>query len=209
MKELSTEEKAKAYDKAVAIVVDYYQKTKYNSFSNDFNNMEVLEKAFPELKESEDERMKNFISNELVCLRAADEKGIVRYNELTEAIAWLENKGEQKPVSNTLKEAFDKSKTDYSLEEREKASEYSESIIPTSVFYGESEEEYMLHKIIEAAFIAGQNNKQQSAWSKDDEERYLNCLRRLSTGNIEQPETVNTVWLKSIKDRVQPKQKLS
>jgi len=53
---------------------------------------------FPELKESEDERMRNFISNELVCLRATDEKGTVRYNELTEAIAWFEKQGKQKPI---------------------------------------------------------------------------------------------------------------
>lgn len=57
---------------------------------------EVAEKYFPELRENKDVRMKNFISNELACLRALDEKGTVRYNELTEAMAWLEKQAEQK-----------------------------------------------------------------------------------------------------------------
>ena len=53
--------------------------------------------------------------------------------------------------------------------------------------------------------------EQKPAWTKWDEERYLSCLKKLSTGNIEQPETVNTVWFKSLKDRVfpQPQQKWS
>ena len=59
-------------------------------------SQEVAEKYFPELRENKDVRMKNFISNELACLRALDEKGTVRYNELTEAMAWFEKQGEQK-----------------------------------------------------------------------------------------------------------------
>ena len=58
---------------------------------------------FPELKESEDVKMKNFICNELACLRATDEKGSDRYNELTEAIAWIEKQGAQKPVEPKIK----------------------------------------------------------------------------------------------------------
>lgn len=45
--------------------------------------------------------------------------------------------------------------------------------------------------------------KQESAWSDEDEERFLSCLKILGTGNIEQPDTINTMWLKSIKNRVQ------
>lgn len=62
---------------------------------------------------------------------------------------------------NILQNAFDKSKKDYTLEEKIKASDYAESILPTSIIYGESEEEYKLHTIIEAAFIAGQSEQEQ------------------------------------------------
>lgn len=40
------------------------------------------------------------------------------------------------------------------------------------------------------------------AWSDADEERFLSCLKLLGTGNIEQPDTINTMWLKSIKTRL-------
>ena len=33
-------------------------------------------------------------------------------------------------------------------------------------------------------------------WTKEDKERYLSCLQRLSTGNPEQPETINSKWFK-------------
>lgn len=46
-------------------------------------------------------------------------------------------------------------------------------------------------------------NLQKPTWSEEDEERYVSCLQRLSTGNLKQPETINTVWLKSLKERMQ------
>ena len=33
-------------------------------------------------------------------------------------------------------------------------------------------------------------------WSKEDEERYISCLKRLGTGNPDQPETINSKWFK-------------
>ncbi len=45
--------------------------------------------------------------------------------------------------------------------------------------------------------------EQEPAWSDADEERFVSCLQRLGTGNIEQPDTINTMWIKSIKNRVQ------
>ncbi len=205
MKELSIEDKAQRYDEAIEFAHNKHR------FSSNLSEIKLIEELFPELKEDEREipisEQKSAEEYNITGIGSKNAQG--KLGEMIKRKLEIEKQCEQKPVSNTLKEAFDKSKTDYSLEEKKEASDYSESIIPTSVFYGESEEEYMLHKIIEAAFIAGQNNKHQSAWSEEDKERYLSCLRRLSTGNIEQPETVNTVWLKSIKDRVQPKQELS
>lgn len=69
---------------------------------------------------------------------------------------------EQPLAENTaLHKAFISSKIDYALEEKCDASDYADTILPTSVTYGENEEEYKLHKIIEAAFIAGQKKKQK------------------------------------------------
>jgi len=84
--------------------------------------------------------------------------------------AMEERQKEQKPVEGTaLQKAFINSKS-YTLEEKCDASDYAETILPTSVTYGEDEEEFKLHKIIEAAFIAGQKKKQNPAeWSEEDE----------------------------------------
>ena len=79
--------------------MDYEQKYKealsrarvVNPGTKDYN---IVTAIFPELKEDEDERIKKFISNELMCLRAVEcnsgGKDSDRYKELTSAIAWLE-----------------------------------------------------------------------------------------------------------------------
>ena len=80
MKNISIEEKAKAYDEAIKRLEDI----KTGKCQKTFMFTEGLfDYIFPELK-SEDERIKNFISNELACLIATDGKGTIRYNELTE-----------------------------------------------------------------------------------------------------------------------------
>ena len=33
-------------------------------------------------------------------------------------------------------------------------------------------------------------------WTKEDKERYISCLQRLGTGNLDQPETINSKWFK-------------
>jgi len=82
-------QKARAYDKAVEVT------KKLVNAGLVYEDAAV--QIFPELKESEDEKIRNFISNELACIRATDENGSDRYKELTNAIAWLEKQGEQKP----------------------------------------------------------------------------------------------------------------
>jgi hypothetical protein len=55
---------------------------------------EDLQTLIPEFQESDNEKIRKFINHELACLRATDEKGSDRYEELTNAIAWLEKQGE-------------------------------------------------------------------------------------------------------------------
>ena len=130
-----------------------------------------MEIVFPVLKESKDESIRKYIQHELACLRASEGKGSERYNELSSAIDYLERQKEQKPVEGTaLQKAFVNSKKDYTLEEKCDASDYADTILPTGVTYGENDEEYKLHKIIEAAFIAGKKTAQKPAeWSEEDE----------------------------------------
>ena len=83
---MTDKEKAKAYDEAL-------KKASAAHKDEDRHLKATLERIFPELKESDDEKMRNFIINELACLRATDEKGSDRYEELTNAISWLEKQG--------------------------------------------------------------------------------------------------------------------
>ena len=83
MKELSIEEKAKAYDKALAMARKLY------NMRGDWTNIEI-EAIFPELKESEDERIRKEIIESI--------KGQMVVVHPEKCIAWLEKQGEQKPA---------------------------------------------------------------------------------------------------------------
>jgi hypothetical protein len=93
MKELSIEEKARAYDRVSKEVKDFFEgrQKMYSDVS------QTLEYLFPELKESEDEKMKNWILDELRLSyhRAAGDRG--REDELSKAIAWLEKQQTMNP----------------------------------------------------------------------------------------------------------------
>ena len=161
-------------------------------------------KVLLELKESEDERILNALITHISIYEGDfTTVGVTRL----EMLDWLEKQKEQNIVEcGALHEAFVNSKRDYTLEEKCDASDYANTILPTSVTYGENDEEYKLHKIIEAAFIAGQQKEQQTAeWSEEDEKMLndiLTCGERhcyLDVGNI--------AWLKSLPGRfnLQPK----
>ena len=83
---MTEKEKAKAYDEAL-------EKASAAHKDDDRHLKATLERIFPELKENDEKKMRNFIINELACLRATDEKGSERYEELTNAIAWVEKQG--------------------------------------------------------------------------------------------------------------------
>lgn len=81
---MNTEQKAKAYDETLEKA-----RKVYSNISSGYSNLKkILENAFPELKESEDERIR---------------KAIIEYFESCNIkhldwIAWLEKQGEPKPA---------------------------------------------------------------------------------------------------------------
>jgi hypothetical protein len=127
-------------------------------------------KVLLELKESEGERIRYELIGYLT--HRAEVAGFIdECEDCKRWLAYLEKQKEQDIVEcGALHEAFVNSKRDYTLEEKCDASDYANTILPTSVTYGENDEEYKLHKIIEAAFIAGQQKEQQAAeWSEEDD----------------------------------------
>lgn len=87
MKELTIEEKAKAYDEAV----EQAKKELNTCGSRDCDAARQIFRLFPEFKENEDEKIRKHI---VVFLMECDKRGVTP-SEVTEWFAWLEK---QKPV---------------------------------------------------------------------------------------------------------------
>ena len=89
MKELSIEEKAKAYDEALKIARQYW-----NNRAMPIGTNFQLTRMFPELKESEDERIRKAIVKMISDIDGGspfEKYGIIK----KEALAWLEKQAEQ------------------------------------------------------------------------------------------------------------------
>ena len=98
---MTPEEKAKAYDKAIEKIREGIQPlqdgSKISGVTKDF-----LEEVFPELKESEDERIRkaiiDFLWKEKIFLQEVHHSSVEnnpKYRFVMKAIAWLEKQGEQ------------------------------------------------------------------------------------------------------------------
>ena len=97
MKELSIEQKAQRYDEALEIAKEINNECKAHPFN-------VMTKVFPELKESEDERIKKALIDYFDDANKADENPLQSYGIYTDkAIAWLKKQG----TSYTKKEVDD------------------------------------------------------------------------------------------------------
>ena len=100
MKELSIEEKAKAYDEAIKRV----ENIKTGKCETTFVFTEGLfEHIFPELKESEDERIRKDIIDHLQFLA---KYCIESMPNVDKWIAWLEKQGKKKPFDYTHTNVF-------------------------------------------------------------------------------------------------------
>lgn len=154
---------------------------------------------FPELAESDDERIRkaiiDFLWEEKIFLQDVNSsvENNPKYRFVMDAINWLEKQGKQKPIEVVNGE-------DYGIDSLWHAQRILEKTLGEVEGY-QTDDGLLEHK---AAITAVKKlREQEPAWSDEDEERYLSCLPKLGTGNIEQPDTINTMWLKSLKNRVQ------
>ena len=162
----------------------------------DDGTMEVLSAAIPELKESEDDRIKKAIVNHLLELSKS------RVNLMTKAtyenwIAWLEKQGEQKPkfrVGDTIKCKYDDRQfTIKSVDLDEGTYTYIQKGCGNDIDYADEEFELV---------------EQEPAWSGEDKEN-ISMLIDLVESKEESMEVKIelSAWLKSLKDRIQPQSK--
>ena len=98
MKELSIEEKARLYDEAKYIMKEYLESGNAGVIAEN-----TIKKAFPELKESEDERIRTLIISSI-----KNDMTVGSTKNKEECIAWLEKQGEQKPADNIESSAQNK-----------------------------------------------------------------------------------------------------
>lgn len=188
MKELSIEEKAKAYDEAIERAESIYNETAIPSATT----KGICTYIFPELKESEDEMMIQYFKD-LATFDKADELYEKYGFSHKDAIAWLEKQGEQKLlyVNDNAKEMFikalerveEQNKKGYKLTDCDKNSWWEDFKAYTSC-------------IIE----------QKPAWSEEDEEiyrKFICAMRASACGFPEEEKFVEQVdnWFKSLKDR--------
>lgn len=189
MKELSIEEKAKRYDEAVE------RARKYMAKGYDV----LMPEIFPELKESEDERIRKWLITQLELKSDVNNPHDLELMIL-KSIAWLEKQGEQK-------------RAEWSKEDMD--------IINGIIMDYEGEIEHLSDSAIDeqAKPIYQERinflNRLKSLypvrqeWSEEDDVMIHDILGWLPAKSRPEYNQRRVDWLKSLKGRVQPKQEWS
>lgn len=188
MEELTIEEKAKAYDEALAKAVKIHRNYKGRVRAVDV----VIEEVFSELQESEDERIRKELLEH--CKNQA--KPYIQTGnkcpKIQSWIDWLEKQGEQKSFAR-----YKVGDTIYYNSFGEVKSMIVANITTDSTNNPMYEDENG-NAVFEEDLI-----EQKSAWTPMDEQHVENLLAIIEGHGY--PGEV--VWLNSLKDRVQSKQK--
>ena len=191
---MTQEEKAKAYDEALERARSYHED------KNCFEYLKgVLENIFPELKESEDERIRKEIL-EFVTI-VADSKS----NKM-EWIAWLEKQGEQKEYTfKSLPRLLDM------IVPTSNTKAYCQKLIDTLVKEGYATDAKIVGECLkkmngEKVALATMDEKQEKPkWSEEDEKIMKGAVSFLiEFRNKGYENAVACIdWLKSIKQRLE------
>ena len=185
MKELSIEEKARRYDEALTIARNIV-----NSINVGLIGKNSFEAVFPELKESDDERIRESITE---FFKNYSKNGTWKaIPDVTKWIAWLEKQAEQK--------------SDWS-EEDERMFFSVIWHLRNSVNNGDqSDPAGKLEPWIRMLKDRVQPHPKQK-WSKKDEEYFNSIAHGLSVllvdPSFDKIKLEHTTWFKSLKDRVQ------
>lgn len=192
MKELSIEGKATRYDQAIKVAKSKIKNDKDHVLYED----DIIE-IFPELKESEDERIRKWLIALIEWSKSYAASGITS-DEAKEMTAWLEKQ-------KTSDEALQYLKENHS---------------PSEV----SDFQAAMNIAVAKAYDKGYNDglkkqdEQKPVWSEEDATHYNRILKEL---NLQKEMPINAsvieevksdiIWFKSLKDRVlpQPKQEWS
>ena len=207
---MTIEEKAKAYDNIIQRVTELYE-------TRTSLTMEQMERLFPELRESEDERIRKQMIDFISTIKGISESGRRSWEVRKEDaemcntfLKYLEKQKEQKPVQ-TAKEAWKEMRLEAYAQASGNRHEPNYSDDSTKMF--------SLCDIDEIFEKIGNSTvgSQPAEWSEEDEKHTNSILERLE-GMCKKGETFTRTrfavsededWLKSLPERFnfQPKQK--
>lgn len=156
-----------------------------------FSVRTALETVFPELQESEDERISKAIID--VIKSQKEQQCHIDSTIYDEMIAWLEKQGEQKPLPKGYEDAFD---------------EFISHIPEKDPDSGES---LYTYEDLETAVQFGikWKGEQKPAWSEEDEEMFKSIMATCELAEQERDSSparhlleMQLNWLKSLKQRI-------
>ena len=134
-------------------------------------------------KESEDEKMRKFLLKYFVFYKNHPDLYITPNKwqgvNTSDIINWLEKQKEQQSAE---------------------WSEEDERLLNIIIDILDREEHngHLMHDDLKGCIklLKSLRPQPKQEWTKEDNERYLSCLKRLGTGNPDQPETVNSKWFR-------------
>ena len=164
------EEKARAYDRALEKAREYWETDDDNTL--DIKARGTMEYLFPELRESEDEKIKKVIIG--LLKQSTYEDCVYDGVNMKDIYAWLEKQGQ---------------KSAWTKEDEWKFSDI------LALLRGGENCHYNTPDLFDW-LKSLKDRVQPQNWTEEDKERYISCLQRLGTGNPDQPETINSKWFK-------------
>ena len=192
MKELSIKEKAKAYDKA------FERAKKLQETCDSQAVVGWCEYLFPELKESEGERIRKEIIEHIIW--SEDNQNCAK-EEMIRWIAWLEKQGEQKPAQEIVSFEAEHGKYYYCIKDyfcggKKQASkgDVVQALRGLPIMGLKDASEY---------FLPVNLIKCNPAWSEEDSLQLDAAINIVTNSG----HTCTSDWLESLKDRVQPRPK--
>ena len=191
MKELSIEEKAKAYDEAI--------ERGSRLWESDTITRESYEYIFPELKESEDERIRKALMQNLKE-RFGTKGNMGKGLDMPDVLAWLEKHGEKKhkvePIRDGLKTEFQK-----------QVSHLIASTINNEYDYTLDHVEWVSQSLLGYA----KNELKLVEWSEEDELMLTSLKDILKIFENRGGTNIKIEWLEELKERIlsHAKQELS
>ena len=189
---MTIEEKVKAYDKALERARERYEKVPDSVLGLN------LVGIFPELAESEDDKIRYFLINFVKINDGVN----ISPDDAKKALAWLEKQGKQN-LANSAKTC----KNEQTLAEKQEHPINYKEAEKACLEYRKFREEcgikdpVMLDEI-EEAYYNGATSIQKHVWSDEDEENLQHCCGAIGAADYYTVEDKQDMidWLKSLKE---------